>query len=895
MVLLMTDLREADTIIEQESRERSRLVMIVDNRVDGDSRVIKSAVTAAGAGWDTVVIGRSYGASREESRLADGARVLRVPVLLDRAVFMRNKPRRGLSAAFAFPHRAAFDHATRMQRGLAADQKAQILGLKHRLSEQSGVVRLTTQVRLTVIRVRSVVRKRVFDLRAAHFARATRKARSSSGRFYAVRAELWRRIAPRSFWRSVEPLHLDYEMAYGPVIDALEPDVIHAHDFRAIGVAVRAKWRAQAAGRKVGVVYDAHEHVPGLIRNKEFVLSNDAHVAEYIPHVDAVVTVSSQLADELKRHYRLQTIPSVVLNVPMADVDPPWPVPDIRERLGLAADVPLIVHSGSIAPERGIGLVVRALPHIPELHFAIITSARSPLALSYLDLAAELGVADRVHLARYVPSDQVAAYLSSATLACIPTTSRAVGAVAAPTKYYEYLHARLPMVVSNTRVVAEGVSRLGIGEVFAYDQPDAIVAAIRTVLADLPTYRAKVEAADEARHGFSWENQAKVLLAVWREINSSTLLLPPQAESRPTGLLIGRVNSAGQASAWANAVATSYPGTSAEAFAIEKPGAFGHRADVLVPAATFSDSQWQSRFLAEIRNRHSHVLVESLHALLPALAEGVEGGLGLLERNQFRVGMIFHGSDIRDPEIHEKLNPGSPFPHLRAAGHTDFVDILARNARLRRDVAEWFGDPIFVSTPDLVDYVDRAIWLPVTVEMSRWATSEPALERHRPVCLHAPSNELLKGSDVIDRVLRRLAEEDVVDYVRATRVQAAEMPALVASSDVVVDQLHLGLYGVLACEALAAGRLVVSEVGERVRARIPVEIPIVEVDEFNLEATLRSIAAEPAAFRGIAEAGPSYVRRLHDGTLSARILGRWIGVATPADVEALAMEDLCRT
>jgi hypothetical protein len=171
---------------------------------------------------------------------------------------------------------------------------------------------------------------------------------------------------------------------------ALEPDVIHAHDFRAIGVAVRAKWRAQAAGRRVGVVYDAHEHVPGLIRNKEFVLSNDAHVAEYIPHVDAVVTVSSQLADELKRHYRLQTIPSVVLNVPMADVDPPWPVPDIRERLGLAADVPLIVHSGSIAPERGIGLVVRALPHIPELPGRPTSAAQTTLSRIMTTLDANL-------------------------------------------------------------------------------------------------------------------------------------------------------------------------------------------------------------------------------------------------------------------------------------------------------------------------------------------------------------------------------------------------------------------------------------------------------------------------------------------------------------------------
>jgi glycosyltransferase involved in cell wall biosynthesis len=898
MVLRMTDLPETDTIIEQESRERPRLVMIVDNRVDGDSRVIKSAVTAAGAGWDTVVVGRSYGALPEESHLVGGARVLRVPVMLDRAVFVRSKPRRGLSAALAFPHQAAFDHAVRMQRGLAADQKAQILGLKQRLSEQSGAVGLMTRVRLTAMRVRSEVRRRVFHVRAAQFARATRKARSPDGLFYALRAHLWRRVAPRSFWRSVEPLHLDYEMAFGPVIDDLEPDVIHAHDFRAIGVAVRAKWRAQAAGRSVGVVYDAHEHVPGLVRDREFALSNDAYVREYIRDVDAVTTVSERLAEVLRAHYGLDALPRVVINTPSGQAPDVWPRPSVRARVGLADEVPLIVHSGSTAPERGIGLVVKALVHLPELHLVIVTGARNRLVQNYLALAGELGVADRVHVARYVPSTDVSTYLSSATLACIPVNSHALNNnVAAPTKFYEYLHARLPLVVSDARVIADHVTKLGIGEVFAYDEPDAIVAAISTVLADLPAYRAKVEAADEARRGFSWENQATAFLDVWRDVNPSTLpLLPRREPDRPrTGLLIGRVNSAGQATAWAKAVGTSYPGTSAQSFAIEKPDGFAHGTDVLIPAADFGDSEWQSRFLAEIRNRHSHVLVESLHALLPELAEGVEGGLGLLERNQFRVGLVFHGSDIRDPEIHEKLNPGSPFPRLRAAGHTHFVDTLARNARLRRDVAEWFGDPIFVSTPDLMDYVDRAIWLPVTIEMSRWATSEPVLHRRRPVVLHAPSSELLKGSDAIDRVLRQLAEEGVVDYVRAPRVQADEMPALVAASDVVVDQLHLGLYGVLACEAMAARRLVVSEVGVRVRARVPADVPIVEVNEYSLEAALRRIAAEPAGFRDTAEAGPSFVRRFHDGTLSARILGRWIGVATADDVKALAEEDLCRT
>ena len=58
----------------------------------------------------------------------------------------------------------------------------------------------------------------------------------------------------------------DFELAFGPVVDELAPDVIHAHDMHVIGVAAQAAARARGAGREVRMVYDAHEFVPGLSR-----------------------------------------------------------------------------------------------------------------------------------------------------------------------------------------------------------------------------------------------------------------------------------------------------------------------------------------------------------------------------------------------------------------------------------------------------------------------------------------------------------------------------------------------------------------------------------------------------------------------------------------------------
>jgi hypothetical protein len=106
------------------------------------------------------------------------------------------------------------------------------------------------------------------------------------------------------------------------------------------------------------------------------------------------------------------------------------------------------------------------------------------------------------------------------------------------------------------------------------------------------------------------------------------------------------------------------------------------------------------------------------------------------------------------------------------------------------------------------------------------------------------------------------------------------MPDVYTRADIVIDQFTMGLYGVAACEAMAAGRVVVSFVGDTVRARVREmtghELPIVEATPGTLVGVIEKILDDRDAARDTALAGPSFVREYHDGRQSAVALAPFL-------------------
>ncbi|WP_223625931.1 hypothetical protein [Microbacterium sp. EST19A] len=361
-----------------------------------------------------------------------------------------------------------------------------------------------------------------------------------------------------------------------------------------------------------------------------------------------------------------------------------------------------------------------------------------------------------------------------------------------------------------------------------------------------------------------------------------------QFEDKPIRVLIAPVNYSGQGRAWARALEAADASISARNMAVDVPGGFSFDADLVVPVGTYHNgTEWQDRQLAAA-SRATHVLIEAEEPPFGRmLSRSVVAQAAALVERGVDVAYLAHGTDVRLPSRHMSDNPWSHYgdPALYAPR----AEILAaRNIRL----LEESGRPLFVSTPDLLDYLPSASWCPVVVDPARWATERP----HRPDgplrVAHVPSVSTVKGTQLILPALEKLDQEGIIDLRLVQGVPSAEMPAVFAAAEVVVDQVRIGSYGVAACEALAAGCIVVGHVSERVRTEVERRtgrvLPVVESDPTGIEAALRSLAALPDRSELIV-AGVDFVRHVHDGRLAAAVLrDDWITPRARTDQEGEA-------
>lgn len=355
--------------------------------------------------------------------------------------------------------------------------------------------------------------------------------------------------------------------------------------------------------------------------------------------------------------------------------------------------------------------------------------------------------------------------------------------------------------------------------------------------------------------------------------------IPPAAPvpSTPVRLYIAPANFAGQAYRWARAAEQHLPGVGAVNVMEVTATGFRHRADVAVPRGVHAASRrWQRAERAAVA-RFTHLLIEAERRPLGnVLVESLEQQVAWAQGQGLAVAMVSHGSDLRDPVAHREREPDSPFHGALGAEQIAHYERLTRDNRALLDC---LGLPVFVSTPDLLADYPAAQWLPVVVDAAPWSGGPAPLERARPLVVHAPSRAAMKGTALVEPTLRALHDEGVITYRRLEGVAHAEMPAAYREADIVLDQFSLGIYGVAAVEALAAGRVVVSHVAEAsrtlVRAQMGLELPVLQARAAELEGVLRAIVSDPAAraaARATAQSGPAFAAAVHDGRRSAEAL-----------------------
>ena len=336
-------------------------------------------------------------------------------------------------------------------------------------------------------------------------------------------------------------------------------------------------------------------------------------------------------------------------------------------------------------------------------------------------------------------------------------------------------------------------------------------------------------------------------------------------------LAVGPLNTAGQGWNWARAVEQNYPQAQAEAFAIRR-GSFAFISDYVVEPEVSKLEGWGFEQFARMKRTYTHVLNESFSPMLGRqFKSDIRAEILWLQDSGKKVAVILHGSELRHPDRHAAREPLSPFKS------PDFqnLDKLRKHAEKTSALIAGTNVPVFVSTPDLLDDAPTATWLPIVVDIHHFPDPAP-LRMTRPKVLHLPSSEALKGTALVVPILERLHEQGVIQFVRPGLISSEEALTYIQDCDIVADQFTLGIYGVLAAEAMAAGKVVVSHVSDTVRDRVGqatgLSLPIVQAPVSDLAEVISGLVANHDLMNDIARAGRSFVREVHDGRRSVAAL-----------------------
>jgi len=258
---------------------------------------------------------------------------------------------------------------------------------------------------------------------------------------------------------------------------ALRPDVVHTHGYRPDVVDA-------GVARRLGIPIITTVH--GFTSKDWRTRLYERLQVRAFRHFDAVAAVSRPQVDLLVRRGVMPERIHLVRNAWMGGT-PLLGRDAARRALGLSGANRQIGWLGRFSHEKGPDVLVKAMALLTDLPVSAAMLGGGPTLASVREEAAQLGVADRITWPGQVPD--AAPLLSAFDLVVL--SSRTEGT---PIALFEAMAAGVPVVASRVGGVPDVV---GDGEAVLVpaDDPEALAAAVRAVLADPAGARTRADAA----------------------------------------------------------------------------------------------------------------------------------------------------------------------------------------------------------------------------------------------------------------------------------------------------------------------------------------------------------------------------------------------------------------
>lgn len=135
--------------------------------------------------------------------------------------------------------------------------------------------------------------------------------------------------------------------------------------------------------------------------------------------------------------------------------------------------------------------------------------------------------------------------------------------------------------------------------------------------------------------------------------------------------------------------------------------------------------------------------------------------------------------------------------------------------------------------------------------------------------LHAPSNEVYKGTKYILKAIENLKPKYDFEFRKVSNISIDELYKEIEEADIVIDQMLGGFYGVFATEAMAMNKPVVCYMRPDLWEKIKSHCPVINANPDNLEDILENLLKNSDSLKAIGLKSREYVEKYHDAKVIA--------------------------
>ena len=255
------------------------------------------------------------------------------------------------------------------------------------------------------------------------------------------------------------------------------------------------------------LVYDSHEYfteVPELVNRPIVRRIWEWMEGVMVPQVDEAYTVCDSIAAIYSEKYRKNF--HVIRNVPYGSV--------FRPVVAEGQEKPLILYQGALNVGRGLNQAIMAMHYLNNIRLVIAGDGN--LRKDLEQIVASENLSDKVEFLGKLPINKLAEITSLASVGL--SLEEDIGLnyrYALPNKLFDYIQARVPVLVSDLPEMAGVVRNYNIGEVASGLNPRRLADVLEEMIYNSRKRKVWINNLEKASQELVWEKEENILKEIF--------------------------------------------------------------------------------------------------------------------------------------------------------------------------------------------------------------------------------------------------------------------------------------------------------------------------------------------------------------------------------------------